>query len=315
MTQQPHEPGAVDEEPIEEFLERLVNGEPISRRTVLQRFAAAGLTVGAASALPRRLRRGGGDEEVRHDRRRRERQPPEGRRSARSSSRTGRSTSTRRSSRGWEKEHGAKLQLHRGLQRQRGVLRQGPPGARGGPAASAATSSRRPTGWPARWIDLGYATPIDKKNVPNAKNLQDSLAAPAVRQEPRLHAAVAVRHHGHRLQPEEDRAQAHERQRPLRPGVQGPRLDVQRVARLGRPRAAGHGQGPDDGDQGRLHRGDRQDRRGEQEGPDPQFTGNDYTKDLAAGNLWACVAWSGDLVQLQGRQPGPRVPRARGGRR
>ena len=45
-----------------------------------------------------------------------------------------------------------------------------------------------------------------------------------------------------------------------------------------------------------------------------RFTGNDYTKDLAAGNLWACVAYSGDIVQLQGRQPRPRVPRSRGGR-
>ena len=36
-----------------------------------------------------------------------------------------------------------------------------------------------PTDWmAARWIDLGYATPIDKKNVPNEKNLQDSLKHP-----------------------------------------------------------------------------------------------------------------------------------------
>ncbi len=34
-----------------------------------------------------------------------------------------------------------------------------------------------------------------------------------------------------------------------------------------------------------------------------RFTGNDYTKDLAAGNLWACVAWSGDLVQLKADNP------------
>ena len=34
-----------------------------------------------------------------------------------------------------------------------------------------------------------------------------------------------------------------------------------------------------------------------------RFTGNDYTKDLAAGNLWACVGWSGDLVQLADSNP------------
>jgi spermidine/putrescine transport system substrate-binding protein len=30
-----------------------------------------------------------------------------------------------------------------------------------------------------------------------------------------------------------------------------------------------------------------------------RFTGNDYADDLASGNVWACIAWSGDVVQLQ----------------
>lgn len=30
-----------------------------------------------------------------------------------------------------------------------------------------------------------------------------------------------------------------------------------------------------------------------------RFTGNDYADDLAGGNVWACIAWSGDIVQLQ----------------
>ena len=34
-----------------------------------------------------------------------------------------------------------------------------------------------------------------------------------------------------------------------------------------------------------------------------QFTGNDYTGPLAKGDLIACVAWSGDLVQLQADNP------------
>jgi len=35
-----------------------------------------------------------------------------------------------------------------------------------------------------------------------------------------------------------------------------------------------------------------------------QFTGNDYAPLLAKGDVWACVAWSGDLVQLQLDNPG-----------
>jgi spermidine/putrescine transport system substrate-binding protein len=29
-----------------------------------------------------------------------------------------------------------------------------------------------------------------------------------------------------------------------------------------------------------------------------QFTGNDYTGPLAKGDIWACLAWSGDVIQL-----------------
>ena len=33
------------------------------------------------------------------------------------------------------------------------------------------------------------------------------------------------------------------------------------------------------------------------------FTGNEYTKPLAAGDIAACVAWTGDVVQLQAENP------------
>jgi spermidine/putrescine transport system substrate-binding protein len=33
------------------------------------------------------------------------------------------------------------------------------------------------------------------------------------------------------------------------------------------------------------------------------FTGNEYTRDLAAGNIAACEAWSGDVIQLQFDNP------------
>ena len=38
-------------EPMELFFERLVEGEPISRRAALRRMAAAGLVVGSAGSL------------------------------------------------------------------------------------------------------------------------------------------------------------------------------------------------------------------------------------------------------------------------
>jgi spermidine/putrescine transport system substrate-binding protein len=45
-----------------------------------------------------------------------------------------------------------------------------------------------------------------------------------------------------------------------------------------------------------------------------QFTGNDYAPLLARGDLWACTAWSGDMVQLQLDNPNLRfvIPEAGG---
>jgi spermidine/putrescine transport system substrate-binding protein len=34
-----------------------------------------------------------------------------------------------------------------------------------------------------------------------------------------------------------------------------------------------------------------------------KFTGNDYSGPLAKGDLWACLSWSGDIVQLQSSNP------------
>jgi len=34
-----------------------------------------------------------------------------------------------------------------------------------------------------------------------------------------------------------------------------------------------------------------------------QFTGNDYAPLLAKGDIWACAAWSGDMVQLKLENP------------
>ena len=45
-----------------------------------------------------------------------------------------------------------------------------------------------------------------------------------------------------------------------------------------------------------------------------RFTGNDYTTDLAKGNVWVAVAYSGDLVQLQADNPDLRVHLPQGGR-
>ena len=38
-----------------------------------------------------------------------------------------------------------------------------------------------------------------------------------------------------------------------------------------------------------------------------KFTGNEYTRDLANGDVVAVIGWSGDAIQAAGRQPRHRV--------
>ena len=124
---------------------------------------------------------------------------------------------------GWQKAENAQAQLHRGHQRERRVLRQGPPAARG-------RAGHRPRPRRAHRLDGGA---LGRRGLhgedrqaqrPQREEPAPRAAAPGLRPQPRLHAALAVGHHGHRLQPEEDGRQAHEHQRPVRPEVQGPRV-------------------------------------------------------------------------------------------
>ena len=43
------------------------------------------------------------------------------------------------------------------------------------------------------------------------------------------------------------------------------------------------------------------------------FTGNEYIQDLAAGNIVACEAWSGDVIQAQFDNPAHQVGGTGGG--
>ena len=100
-----------------------------------------------------------------------------------------------------------------------------------------------------KWVRNRYVEPLDKKNMPNVVNEPRRQPQDAFRTtRARLHGAVAVGRRRARLQPEEDRPRAELGQRPLRPGVQGPRDDALRALRLGLDDAAGHGRRPDDGE-------------------------------------------------------------------
>ena len=138
-------------------------------------------------------------------------------------------------------------QVRRGHQRQRRVLRQGPPAAAGRPADRA--RHRDPDRLHGRQVG---AQPLRRaaRQEEHAERGEQPRRQPEVgplRQEARLHRPVAVGRGRARLQPEEDRPRAELGQRPLRPRVQGPRDDALRALRLGVDDAARDGRRPDDG--------------------------------------------------------------------
>ena len=154
-----------------------------------------------------------------------------------------------------------------------------------------------------RWVRNGYVEPIDKRNVPNMANLADNLKSPP--HDPERKYTL-----------------------PFQSGAIGLGYDIKQtgreltsVADLFDPKFKGRvtlfsepydaattvllGDGVDatkatlDQLLGAIDKIDK----ANQDGQFRRFTGNDYTTDLAKGNVWVSLAYSGDLIQLQSDNP------------
>ena len=155
----------------------------------------------------------------------------------------------------------------------------------------------------ARWVRNGYAEPIDKKNVPNAENIVDNLATINYDEEraytlPYQSGAIGIGYNiketGGELKSVADLFDAK---------FKG------KVTMFSEPYDSAStvllGDGIDcstaniDQILGAIEKIDK----ANQEGQFRRFTGNDYTTDLAKGNITIALAYSGDLVQLQSDNP------------
>jgi spermidine/putrescine transport system substrate-binding protein len=155
----------------------------------------------------------------------------------------------------------------------------------------------------ARWVRNNYSEPIDKKNVPNASNIVDNLATINYDPDrkfslPYQSGATGVGYNikktGRELKSVADL---------FDPKFKG------RVTLLSEPYDAastvmlGEGQDPSKATLDQLLAAIEKIDKANQAGQFRRFTGNDYTTDLAKGNVWVSLAWSGDLVQLQSDNP------------
>jgi spermidine/putrescine transport system substrate-binding protein len=155
----------------------------------------------------------------------------------------------------------------------------------------------------ARWVRNGFAEPIDKKNVPNASNVVDNLAS--INYDPErkftlpyqsgaIGAGYNIKKTGRELTSVADLFDAK---------FKG------RVTMFSEPYDSAStvllGDGIDcskaslDQILGAIEKIEK----ANQDGQFRRFTGNDYTTDLAKGNVDIALAYSGDLVQLQSDNP------------
>jgi spermidine/putrescine transport system substrate-binding protein len=154
-----------------------------------------------------------------------------------------------------------------------------------------------------RWVRNGWVEPIDKKNVPNAKNVVENLATinydkerayTLPYQSGAIGAGYNIKKTGRELKSVKDL---------FDPKFKG------RVTMFSEPYDSACtvllGDGIDASEasidqlQGAIDKIDEANKAGQFR----RFTGNDYAADLAKGNIWVALAYSGDLVQLQSDNP------------
>jgi spermidine/putrescine transport system substrate-binding protein len=155
----------------------------------------------------------------------------------------------------------------------------------------------------ARWVRNGYCEPIDKKNVPNASNLVDNLASINYDTEraytlPFQSGAIGLGYNikktGRELTSVQDL---------FDPKFKG------RVTMLAEPYDSactvllGDGVDASQASIDQLEGAIDKIGQANDDGQFRRFTGNDYTTDLAKGNVWVSLAYSGDLIQLQSDNP------------
>jgi spermidine/putrescine transport system substrate-binding protein len=158
--------------------------------------------------------------------------------------------------------------------------------------------------FPGLLINKEWAEPLDKSAIPNIKNLQDSLKSPGF---------------------DPDRTYS----LPWQSGMTGIATNLKVTKKpitsvdelLESPKLHGkitlltemadtmslvmlaNGDDPAKVDDASFGRALKKIQRAVDSGQVRQFTGNDYTGPLSRGDLMACAAWSGDVVQLQPDNP------------
>jgi len=156
------------------------------------------------------------------------------------------------------------------------------------------------TDWMAgRMIRLGYVEKLDKSAIPNMSNLVDTLASPSF--DPNREFTLPWQSGMTGIGSDPDRAGEVNSIEQL---LEDPKLKGKVTFLTEMPDTMGlllqlDGADPGDFTSAQWDAAIARLQKAVDSGQIRQFTGNDYSGLLAKGDIWACVAWSGDMVQLQ----------------
>jgi spermidine/putrescine transport system substrate-binding protein len=155
----------------------------------------------------------------------------------------------------------------------------------------------------ARWVRDGYCEPLDKRNIPNIKNLAPNLKS--INYDPQRTYTLPWQSGGTGIgyNPKKTGRKLESVNDLFDPAFKG------RVTMLSEPYDSacltllGMGVDASKAKIDDILKAIEKIKQAKNAGQIRRFTGNDYTTDLAKGNVWAAVAYSGDLVQLQADNP------------
>jgi spermidine/putrescine transport system substrate-binding protein len=162
-----------------------------------------------------------------------------------------------------------------------------------------------PTFWmAARWIQLGWAQKINMANIPNSKNLRDDLANPSwdaknEYQMPWQTGIAGIAYNAKTTGRElKSVADLFDPAFKGKIGMLTEMRDTLGLVLLSEGKSLDSVKTFDDA----ASAFDKIE-KAKNDGQIRAFTGNDYTDDLSSGNFAACVAWSGDVLQLSKDNP------------
>ena len=162
-----------------------------------------------------------------------------------------------------------------------------------------------PTFWmAARWIQLGWAQKINMANIPNSKNLRDDLANPSwdaknEYQMPWQTGIAGIAYNAKTTGRElKSVADLFDPAFKGKIGMLTEMRDTLGLVLMSEGKSLDSIKTFDDA----ASAFDKIE-KAKKDGQIRAFTGNDYTDDLSSGNFAACVAWSGDVLQLSKDNP------------